>query len=231
MLHPDSVRPNYRLDICCTPIPGDDVLGFVNDDEEVVVHKVSCHKANRLKTAYGSRLVKTRWGETADKFIRQQWTLCTGEYSFCDKRTELCQSQNNCLIEVRAGTLAICKNGCHQKIIIRNDAGQNNSGCGKCGSRKEEKLAVYCGTARLYDIRNAGRYHRFTVSGKLVHNCGYGGGAGALISMGALDMGLKEDELPDIITSWREANPNIVKFWYSVEKAAIETIKIGRAHV
>jgi len=55
--------------------------------------------------------------------------------------------------------------------------------------------------------------------------CGYGGGAGALISMGALDMGLKEDELPDIISSWREANPEIVKFWYAVEKAAIETVK------
>lgn len=55
--------------------------------------------------------------------------------------------------------------------------------------------------------------------------CGYAGGSGALISMGALDMGLKEDELPDIITSWREANPNIVKFWYATEKAAIETIK------
>lgn len=55
--------------------------------------------------------------------------------------------------------------------------------------------------------------------------CGYGGGAGALISMGALDMGLKESELPDIISSWRDANPNIVKFWYAVEKAAIETVK------
>lgn len=55
--------------------------------------------------------------------------------------------------------------------------------------------------------------------------CGYGGGSGALISMGALDMGLKEDELPDIISSWREANPKIVKFWYAVEKAAVETIK------
>ena len=55
--------------------------------------------------------------------------------------------------------------------------------------------------------------------------CGYGGGAGALISMGALDMGLKEDELPDIISSWREANPEIVKFWYAVEKAAVDTIK------
>ena len=55
--------------------------------------------------------------------------------------------------------------------------------------------------------------------------CGYGGGAGALISMGALDMGLKEDELPDIISSWRDANPEIVKFWYAVEKAVIETVK------
>ncbi len=55
--------------------------------------------------------------------------------------------------------------------------------------------------------------------------CGYGGGAGALISMGALDMGLKEDELPDIISSWRDANPEIVKFWYAIEKAAIDTVK------
>ena len=55
--------------------------------------------------------------------------------------------------------------------------------------------------------------------------CGYGGAAGALISMGALDMGLKEDELPDIISSWREANPEIVKFWYAVENAAVDTIK------
>ena len=60
--------------------------------------------------------------------------------------------------------------------------------------------------------------------------CGYGGGAGALISMGALDMGLKEDELPDIISSWREANPEIVKFWYAVEKAAVDTIKDHTDH-
>ena len=55
--------------------------------------------------------------------------------------------------------------------------------------------------------------------------CGYGGAAGALINMGALDMGLKESELPGIIESWRTANPRIVQFWWDVEKAAIETIK------
>lgn len=55
--------------------------------------------------------------------------------------------------------------------------------------------------------------------------CGYGGSTGALISMGALSMGLKEDELPDIIESWRVANPKIVQFWWEIEKEAIQTIK------
>ena len=55
--------------------------------------------------------------------------------------------------------------------------------------------------------------------------CGYGGSSGALISMGALDQGLKENELPDIIESWRTANPHTVQLWWDVEKAAIDTIK------
>lgn len=55
--------------------------------------------------------------------------------------------------------------------------------------------------------------------------CGYGGAAGALISMGALDMGLSEEELPDLIDDWRNSNPNIVQFWWDIEKAAIESIK------
>lgn len=55
--------------------------------------------------------------------------------------------------------------------------------------------------------------------------CGYGGAAGALISMGALDMGLSEEELPDLIDDWRSSNPKIVQFWWDIEKAAIESIK------
>ena len=55
--------------------------------------------------------------------------------------------------------------------------------------------------------------------------CGYGGAAGALISMGALDMGLTESELPDLIDGWRTANPHIVQFWWDVESAAMETVK------
>ncbi len=69
VLHPDAKTPNYRLDTCCSPIPGDDVLGFVDDDENVVVHKVSCEYAMKLKSAFGSRLVATKWGGMAPKFL------------------------------------------------------------------------------------------------------------------------------------------------------------------
>ncbi|UOQ93392.1 DNA polymerase [Halobacillus shinanisalinarum] len=54
---------------------------------------------------------------------------------------------------------------------------------------------------------------------------GYQGSVGALKQMGALDMGLEEDELPELVSSWREANPNIKKFWYDVEKSAIQALQ------
>lgn len=69
ILHPDDKKPNYRIDACCSPIPGDDVLGFVDDDGNVVVHKVSCQEALRLKSAFGSRLVATQWGGEAERFM------------------------------------------------------------------------------------------------------------------------------------------------------------------
>lgn len=56
---------------------------------------------------------------------------------------------------------------------------------------------------------------------------GYQGGAGALINMGALDMGLTEEELPDIVTRWRKANNNIQQLWYDMNAAAIQVIGSG----
>lgn len=56
---------------------------------------------------------------------------------------------------------------------------------------------------------------------------GYQGGVGALINMGALDMGLDEAELPDIVTRWRDANSRIKSLWYEMDNAAIEVIGCG----
>ena len=56
---------------------------------------------------------------------------------------------------------------------------------------------------------------------------GYQGSVGALITMGALDMGIPEEDLPDIVTRWRESNKRIVDLWYAVESAAVSVIQTG----
>lgn len=86
-------------------------------------------------------------------------------------------------------------------------------------------------TSRVYDIINCGPRHRFTVSGVLVHNCGYGGGIGALKafggdkpwrdSKGVEHPGMTEEEMGEIVGRWRESSPKIVAMWKKLERAAI----------
>ena len=56
---------------------------------------------------------------------------------------------------------------------------------------------------------------------------GYQGGAGSLISMGALKMGLEEEELPDIVRRWRASNPRIKDLWWKLDRAAVQCVKYG----
>ena len=53
---------------------------------------------------------------------------------------------------------------------------------------------------------------------------GYGGSVGALKAMGALEMGLQEDELPALVSAWRQANPKIVQFWWAVDRAVMDVV-------
>ena len=54
---------------------------------------------------------------------------------------------------------------------------------------------------------------------------GYGGSVGALKAMGAIEMGLSEDELPPLVGAWRQTNPRIVQFWWDVDRAVMEAVK------
>ncbi len=54
---------------------------------------------------------------------------------------------------------------------------------------------------------------------------GYGGAVGALTSMGALDMGIQEEELQPLVSQWRNSNPHITKFWWEVDAAAVKAVK------
>lgn len=70
-----------------------------------------------------------------------------------------------------------------------------------------------------YDLRAKGKVAELAL--------GYGGGAGALIAMGALTQGLTEEELPDIVKRWRASSRRIYDFWYAVERAAQEAVEYG----
>lgn len=56
---------NFVICDCCNPLPGDDVMGFYNDDRQIELHTLSCSRAQALKAAYGTRIVATRW-DTVD---------------------------------------------------------------------------------------------------------------------------------------------------------------------
>ena len=78
--------------------------------------------------------------------------------------------------------------------------------------------------SRVYDIINAGTRHRFTVSGVLVHNCGYGGGVNALKAFGADKMGMTDEEMQDVVDKWRGSNANVAAWWKTMENAAVRAV-------
>ena len=61
-------KSNYQIADCCHPIPGDDSVGFLTEDNKVIVHKMDCNTLARLKASYGSRLLQTQWEDFSDRF-------------------------------------------------------------------------------------------------------------------------------------------------------------------
>ena len=61
ILTDEALQNVYHMADCCHPIPGDDVLGFIDDDGQIVIHQRKCPKATKLKAAYGNRIVSAQW--------------------------------------------------------------------------------------------------------------------------------------------------------------------------
>lgn len=109
-------------------------------------------------------------------------------------------------------------------VAATSGAHLTKTGDGRNPIRLGEKLERRSKKVRVYDIRNAGPNNRFTVSGKLVHNCGYGGGVNAMKAFGADKLGLTDDELQHLVSKWREASPNICRLWRLCESAAKDAL-------
>lgn len=118
---------------------------------------------------------------------------------------------------VRVGEEEISR-GVHPQADYRTGA----IGC----AGEAQELAWDRKTIAVYDILNAGPRHRFTVSNVLVHNCGFGGGAGALLNLGGAKIypkGTPDDViwagLTSLVETWRVAHPHIVSWWKQVHTA------------
>ena len=90
---------------------------------------------------------------------------------------------------------------------------------------------IYCASASQMfhvPVEKHGQNAHLRQKGKIAELAlGYGGSTGALIAMGALDMGLTEEELPTLVSQWREANPHITKLWWDVDAAAMTAFREG----
>lgn len=88
---------------------------------------------------------------------------------------------------------------------------------------------IYCASASAMfgvPVEKHGQNSHLRQKGKIAELAlGYGGSVGALKSMGAIEMGLAEEELQPLVDSWRAANPNIVKFWWDVDRAVKTAVK------
>ena len=102
-------------------------------------------------------------------------------------------------------------------------------------SGEQWRLDVFTSHGKIYEASASSMFHvpmeeitkgsPLRQKGKLAElGLGFGGASGALISMGALDMGLTEDELPPLVAAWRKANPHITQFWWDVDAAAIKAV-------
>lgn len=88
---------------------------------------------------------------------------------------------------------------------------------------------IYCASASAMfgvKVEKHGENANLRQKGKIAELAlGYGGSVGALKSMGAIEMGLSEEELQPLVDSWRSANPNIVRFWWDVDRAVKKAVK------
>lgn len=94
----------------------------------------------------------------------------------------------------------------------------------------KENGDIYCASASAMfgvPVEKHGQNAHLRQKGKIAELAlGYGGSVGALKAMGAIEMGLTEDELQPLVDAWREANPNIVQFWWDVDNAVKTVVKL-----
>jgi DNA polymerase bacteriophage-type len=158
----------------------------------------------------------------------QRRTLPARKHALCnaaDAGIELHSRENG--LRIFPGRVAVCEAGSCEVSQAWDDEKTGDSPSRKSGIREEKMLEDNSKKiVATYDLLNAGPRHRFTVSNKLVHNCGFGLGP-RVFRASCLKVG-KYDLPPDLefaaIEKWRATHPQVPKMWKGLEKAAKEAI-------
>ncbi|MDE5724075.1 MAG: RelA/SpoT family protein [Paramuribaculum sp.] len=109
---------NYVLADCCHPIPGDDVMGYVNDSGQVELHSLTCPRAQALKAAYGPRIVSTRWEQVKQKFLAEIRIEGVDRHGILQELTQMISNQLN--IDIRSLHIDTDKEvfGCSLTVLV-----------------------------------------------------------------------------------------------------------------
>lgn len=167
------------------------------------------------------------WGagqSHADRPARYKRKLCAGESEVLYTGGKPSEQKEHSPFGVQAGNVAVCGNDCAAYAGVRYDPEGDHCFRRDSGVREKKELENNRKTVAVYDIRNAGGHHRYTVSDVLVHNCGYGGGVNALKAFGADKMGMTEEEMQETVDLWRDSSPKICQLWKTIEKAACRCV-------
>lgn len=156
----------------------------------------------------------------------QQSRVCSWESAMGYTEAERSQSAKHDSRGVQARRVAICRRCGAEEDSRGVHPGTDHRASETSSEGEAQELAGDRTTVAVYDIMNAGPRHRFTVSDVLVHNCGFGGGAGALLNLGGAKIypkGTPDDViwagLSSLVETWRVAHPHIVSWWKQVHTA------------
>lgn len=156
----------------------------------------------------------------------QRQGVCSGESSVGDARAEYGQQTEHYSGRVPTRGVALHRGGSEEETPRGVHPGADYRAGATRSEGEAQELARDRTTVAVYDILNAGPRHRFTVSNVLVHNCGFGGGAGALLNLGGAKIypkGTPDDViwegLTSLVETWRIAHPHIVSWWKQVHTA------------
>ena len=121
---------NYVVADCCHPIPGDDVMGFVNDQGQVELHSLTCPRAQVLKATYGPRIVSTRWEQVRQKFLAEIRIEGVDRHGILQELTQMISNQLN--IDIRSLHIDTDNEvfGCSLTVMV-SDAGAVSELCQK----------------------------------------------------------------------------------------------------